>query len=321
MISLGAQITPDQSPRINMDKEFIMNQKTPITIQGALLALAATVLWSGNFIVARAVTSQVSPVTLACLRWLVATVVLLPFGLRALKSHWALARKHWLYFLTLSLCGQCLFSVLTYTASLSTNALNMTLIATSSPILTLILARFMLKERLGVLKIIGILSALTGVIYLTIQGNLELLWHMEFRTGDLLSLAAAIFFAIYNIQLHYRPVGVPNNVFLILLFLFSFLCTLPLTGLEYILGHSYFTLSAESVLSVLYISVAASLVGLWLWNKSVSDIGPANAIVFYYCLPLFSGLGALIFLGEPITMVHLVSAVLILAGTIVAARA
>ena len=41
-------------------------------LRGALFALGATVIWSGNFIVARLLNQSIEPATLSLLRWGVA---------------------------------------------------------------------------------------------------------------------------------------------------------------------------------------------------------------------------------------------------------
>lgn len=47
------------------------NPSRPILV-GYLCAIAATVFWSGNFIIARELNDNVAPVSLAFGRWLVA---------------------------------------------------------------------------------------------------------------------------------------------------------------------------------------------------------------------------------------------------------
>ncbi|MFW5730510.1 MAG: EamA family transporter, partial [Desulfonatronovibrionaceae bacterium] len=48
--------------------------------------------------------------------------------------------------------------------------------------------------------------------------------------------------------------------------------------------------------------------------------GPARAALIYYTLPLFSGLGAYVLLGEPVGWIHALSAVMILGGIVIATR-
>lgn len=50
-------------------------------------------------------------------------------------------------------------------------------------------------------------------------------------------------------------------------------------------------------------------------------IGPARASMIYYTVPLFSGVLAYFFLGEAVTVIHLLSGILIFAGIYTANRA
>src|SRR5215216_3750282 len=47
-------------------------------------AILAAILWSGNFIAARALHQNISPVSLAFFRWLIATVLILPIAWKQL---------------------------------------------------------------------------------------------------------------------------------------------------------------------------------------------------------------------------------------------
>jgi drug/metabolite transporter (DMT)-like permease len=72
--------------------------------------------------------------------------------------------------------------------------------------------------------------------------------------------------------------------------------------------------------AVLYIGVLASLVAFFLWNSAIMHIGPGNAALFQYFMPVFSGIGAWLLLGQPVTMVHGVGFVLIFSGVVMATR-
>ncbi|MCK4489842.1 MAG: EamA family transporter, partial [Anaerolineales bacterium] len=53
-------------------------------ISGYLFAIGATAIWSGNFIIARGLNENITPISLAFWRWVVAVIVFLPFGLKSL---------------------------------------------------------------------------------------------------------------------------------------------------------------------------------------------------------------------------------------------
>lgn len=288
---------------------------------GALFALGATLLWSGNFIVARTLNDQLPPVLLSLLRWLLASAIILPFYWRDLRRDWPAIKAHWLYYLLVTLTGATLFASLTYTAAKTTSALNLTLITTSSPILTMLLARFFLKEALTPQRIIGIVLALAGVFLLAVRGDLRALLSLSFHRGDLLMLAASVLFAVYTIQLRFRPAGTSSTSFFTLMFVVALLTSLPLAAAEYALTPGYFVnINAKVALCLLYLALMPTIVSFFWWNRSVQSIGPGNASLIYYSLPLFSGLLGWLLLNEDVNWVHLASGALILCGILLATR-
>ena len=62
------------------------------TVTGYLFALLATVVWSGNFVVARGLAGALSPVELSFWRWSIAFLTILPFAGRSLLRSLPLVR-------------------------------------------------------------------------------------------------------------------------------------------------------------------------------------------------------------------------------------
>ena len=73
------------------------------SVTGYLLVLAATAIWSGNFIVARGLSDSIPPVTISFLRGLVAVIVLIPFGMRGLYRDIRTVRKRLGYLTVIAL--------------------------------------------------------------------------------------------------------------------------------------------------------------------------------------------------------------------------
>ena len=65
--------------------------------QGILLAILATIIWSGNFIIARGVIKQIPPVSLAFYRWLSASIIIFPFAVKQSKVEWKIVKQSWHY--------------------------------------------------------------------------------------------------------------------------------------------------------------------------------------------------------------------------------
>jgi drug/metabolite transporter (DMT)-like permease len=83
-----------------------------------LFALAASAIWSGNYIIARGLSESVPPVSLAFWRWVVAIVAFLPFALRPLLAERVLLKKHIRYLSVTALFGITVFNTLVYIAGL-----------------------------------------------------------------------------------------------------------------------------------------------------------------------------------------------------------
>src|SRR6478735_11392491 len=159
---------------------------------GILLATLAALIWSGNFIIARGVYKQIGPVSLAFYRWIIATMIIFPFAIKTFTREWSIVRRSWHYLFWVSLTGISLFNTFVYIAGHYTSAINLALIGTtSSPIMSIILARIFLKEPIGWLKLTGLIACIIGVLFLLSSGNFQDLLGHKYSTGDLWVLAAA----------------------------------------------------------------------------------------------------------------------------------
>lgn len=291
-----------------------------INLAGAVYAIIATIMWSGNFIVARGMIGYVPPITLGLFRWVAAIAILLPFCYKELGAAWPTIKKYWYFYVGSSLAGVSLFTLFMYYAALSTSVLNMTLIATSTPVLTIILARIFLGEHFTVQRVIGIVLAVVGVTVLATRGKLVNLLGMEFHMGDILVLCSALFFAINNILMRSKPKEPSLNAYLLTIFILGLVVTLPLSVWELLRPEVHVVFNDKVWIAIIYLGLLASVGGFWFWNKAIVSIGAGNAALFYYSLPFFGGLGAVILLGEPVLWVHWVSGALIIAGIMIATR-
>lgn len=295
-----------------------MRTFTP-AVRGALAALAATVIWSGNFIVARGVSDAVPPATLAFCRWSVAFLALAPFALGALRREMPVLLAHKGFLAATALLGVTVFNTVIYIAGHSTEALNLSLISTFIPAFILLLARIFLGEALTPARLGGLLTAICGVILLITRGTPSILLELRPNPGDLWMLLAALLFAGYSILVRRKPKEIGSTALLAASFGLGLAMLTPWTALELLLGPApHFT--PQVLGSILYIGLGASLAAYWLWSYALGSIGPSKAGIIYYSLPLFCGVEAALLLGESVTWVHLASGALIIGGIWVATR-
>ncbi|MDZ7649791.1 MAG: DMT family transporter [Cytophagales bacterium] len=158
---------------------------------GYLLALLATLIWSGNFIVARDLNATYSPVSISFFRWFIATVVILPFALPHLKRDLNLLIAQWRLILVLSFTGITVFNTLIYHAAHTTSAFNLSLFAITAPIYVVFLNWLFYKETITRNQTIGFIVLLIGLLTLLTRGNPEKILELEFNKGDLWMAGAA----------------------------------------------------------------------------------------------------------------------------------
>ena len=281
--------------------------------KGYALVLAATLIWSGNFIVARIINESVPPVTLVVLRSVVAIMALAPFVIRQIWADAHVIRKHFWYIGFTGFLGISVCQTVVYIAAGSSTTVNLTLIAICSPIFTMIFARIILKDALTFRRLLSLVIASVGVLYLVTGGEFSKLTSLSFNPGDVWMLAQASSFGLYSVLVQQRPVELNPIPFLFSMFVFGMLLLTPWFIWEVSAAESL-VFTGDNILAILYLGLGPSVLAYMSWNKSVALIGPTRASMIYYCLPLFGALGGLYFLGEHLTAPHLISGVMILTG-------
>ncbi len=69
-----------------------------------LLLVLTTLIWAGHSIVARLSVGQIGPMTLTCLRWLLALAPILAAARPSLRRDWPTLRANWQYLSWLRAC-------------------------------------------------------------------------------------------------------------------------------------------------------------------------------------------------------------------------
>jgi drug/metabolite transporter (DMT)-like permease len=283
-----------------------------------MLAILATLIWSGNFIVARGVIKQVPPVTLAILRWGCASLILLPIAWNAFQKDKEMIWKNRWHFLFAGLTGVSVFNTLVYIAGHFTSAINLALIGTtSSPIFSFILARIFLKEKIPPFRLIGLLACIAGILLLLSRGSIDVLLHFKFTEGDWWVLGGALSFSIYNILARKRPIGVSPKSYLLVTFCIGTLLLLPFFMWEQMHAEPIHW-NASLIAIILYLGAGASVVAFFCWNTAIAYLGASRTAIFGNLIPIFSTIEAVIILGEKINWIHVASMCMVIAGLIIA---
>ncbi|MCU0387220.1 MAG: DMT family transporter [Chitinophagaceae bacterium] len=291
--------------------------KSPV-VSAFLLAILATFLWSGNFIVARAAINDISPIHLAFGRWLVASLIMIPIGLKALQNEWAGIIKGRMNILLAGLFGVCIFNTIVYVAGHHSEAIQLALLGTtSSPVFSFILARIFLKEIIPARRLIGLLICIVGILFILSKGSLDTLLHLRFSPGDWWILLAAFSFAAYNIIVRGRPVKVSSVAYLSAVFFSGTLMLLPFAIADLSMG-SIPRISLSLAGMILYLGAGTSVAAFFCWNVAIARLGAARASLFGMLIPVFSSIEAIWLLKEKMIFAQIAGMILVFAGVFLA---
>ena len=201
-----------------------------------LLLALASLCWSGNHLMGRAIAGHVPPMAITTLRWLLAAAILFPFAWPYLKRDWPLIRRHFGVLVYLSLLGGALFGALQFVGLQLTTALNVSVMNSLGPVTIGAASAVMFRDRLTGGQFAGIIVSLIGVLAIITQLDPGVLTHLTFNIGDVIILINMVIWGVYSASLRWRPAIHPLS-FMFMFALISGVAMLPAFAWEYSTGY------------------------------------------------------------------------------------
>jgi drug/metabolite transporter (DMT)-like permease len=282
----------------------------------AWLVLAATLLlWSGNWIVARAVRDEIAPGFATVGRLLVVLAVLLPFCIYGLRKKLPLLKTNdWKILAALGFTGGGIHLGLQWLGLHYTTAASGILYLSTTPIFILLLA-LPLGEKIRLPQWIGVLISFSGVFLIASQGDVT---RLSFNIGDLMALASMFMWAGYTVLLRVRRDPLSVVELLVMVCGSGLIFMLPWVAFEFF-SHKAIHLSEKGMAAILYSAIGSLLIAYAGWSYVVARLGAARAGVTLHLMPAFGVMLSAIFLDEYPRWYHFAGIALILAGVALAA--
>ncbi|MDA1117802.1 MAG: DMT family transporter [Proteobacteria bacterium] len=285
----------------------------------ALLVLAM-LFWAGNWVLGRALRDAFEPAALNFWRWAIATLILAPFALPALRAQAGVLRRRAGVIVLLALTGVALFHYMIYAGLQTTTTVNSVLLNSSAPLFILLCAWIIERENVNLRQVGGMLVSIAGILIILSRGEPAQLRELEVHAGDLWILLAMPVWGVYSVLLRRRPPELGGVSLLFAISLAGTLLLAPAFALE-AWRHPPRLPTPVQAAGVLYVALFASVVAYICWNRAVAVVG-ANAAGFtLHLLPVFGTLLAVVFLGETFQPFHAAGVATIVVGVIVATRA
>jgi drug/metabolite transporter (DMT)-like permease len=277
--------------------------------------LATLTLWSGNWIVARAVRDDISPGLATAGRLAIVALLLAPFAWRGLAAKLpALSRRDWRVLWLLGFSGGGIHLALQWLGLHYTTATSATLYLSTAPIFILLLAAPVLGEAIVARQWLGVAVSFAGVALIGTQGRFV---NPSFNIGDLCALASMVLWGSYTVFLRLRRDALGMVEFLTMVCLLGLVFMTPWLMAEGFTGMTL-QLNAAGSAAVLYSAIGSLLLAYAGWSYVVTRLGAARAGVTMHLMPAISVVLAAAFLGERPYWYHFAGVALILSGVALA---
>jgi drug/metabolite transporter (DMT)-like permease len=285
-------------------------------LAGILAALGAVFIWGLTFVPTKIAIAEMGPFTLAALRFCLALAVLLPVASRSGLTPAQLRRLPWLTLAALGLTGVTLYFGLQNLGLARTSATEAGLISGCVPAVTAAMSAVVLRERLPVTRIIGIIGSVAGVAVMVLASSPASGGSLE---GDLLMLAGALAWAAYTLLNKGSGGKLPESVLLASTMAFGLLFLTPPAAYE-LATAAFGPVSAEGWLSLLFLGLAGSAAAFFCWNAALRHLDASEASTYINLVPLVTVLSAALMLGERPTTSQVVGGGLVIAGVYFASK-
>jgi drug/metabolite transporter (DMT)-like permease len=199
-----------------------------------------------------------------------------------------------------------------------TTPINASIIVTVIPVLVLVFAQFLLKERITSFKVIGIISGATGAIMVILTGG-EISLASDTFLGNVLVFINAAAFAAYLVlvkplMLKYHPITVIKYIFL-----FGAIYIIPVSAGVFV-KTDFSAIPLEIWGSILYVIVGTTVLAYLLNNYSLRILSPTITGTYIYLQPVLASIAALAVGMDTLNTTDVFAALLIFAGVYFVSR-
>lgn len=283
------------------------------TFKVYLFAVLSMLFWGLSFVWFKIVVKWYEPITIIFLRLIISGALMMTFMFLT-RSWQTVKRKHLKYFFLLSFTQPfCYFLGESFGLTYVSATIASVIIATI-PLFSPIAAYFLVREKVTVHIIAGIVFSFAGILLMLINPDFSL----NASPKGVLLLFAAVFAAVaYSVIIRkishkYNPVTIITYQNLI-----GALYFLPLFLVFDFRQFITIKPTRELIMAMLQLAVFASTLAYVFYIIAIKGIGMIKANVFTNLIPVFTGLFSFFILDEKFTTIKVIGMLLVLFGVVV----
>jgi drug/metabolite transporter (DMT)-like permease len=270
--------------------------------------LLAVILWGGIYPGVKFGLRDIPVLSFACLRILLAMVLL--FALSNRMQTLMLRRDLWKPVVRAGL-AQMAFQTLLIAGLRWTTAANSAILLATAPLMTAGWLVLTGREYLVRRQWQGLVLGLCGVGLVVQGGAVGLAWSQ--LGGDLLALGAAGAWAWYGLAIG-PLVGALGTLRATGWTMIVSACLFIPLSLTELVGHTWSRVSWEAWAGLVYSATAGMVVAMALWGRAIHQLGPKQTMIYVYLEPISAVVIAAALLGESLSSIQAVGALLAFIG-------
>ena len=274
-----------------------------------LKAILAMLFWSATFVWFKIVYKTYLPYEVTFLRLLLASILLFPFVWLTGRRE-KVQKKDLPHLMLVSFCEPFMYFIGEANGMRIVSSTLGSLIISTIPIFSAVGAWLILREKLPLLVVLGLILSTSGVAVMSLGSD-----NFSATFKGILLLLIAVFSGVFygitvrNLTLRYNPFTIVawQNFFGMLYFLPLFLV---------VDGKHFFSVqhSLEGLATIAAMSIFASVIAFILYTGVIRDLGVAKSNIFTNLIPVFTVALAYIILGDKLGLPGWIGLILAIIG-------
>ena len=269
-----------------------------------LRLLGMAVIWGASWPWGRVVAQSMPPLTGAALRFLLAGIALLVWLLSAQGTAplRRLGGAQWLGLSAAAASGICAYAVFFMYGLQSVAAGRASVVVALNPVLTLLLAAWLFRERLNLGIVLGMLLAVSGALTAITQGHPLQILNGGMGRGELLLLGCVVSWSAYTLLGRKVLKGIDAlTATTVAAVLGSLMLLLAAAWIEGVAGRQQvFAAPLKAWMSIAALAFGATTLSYSWYFRGVQHLGVGVAAAYIVLVPIFGILSSALMLGEPL---------------------
>lgn len=286
------------------------------------MLIVGNALFAGSYAAGKAALLGLSPIMLNALRFTIASLFLLPIVIAG-RQRLRFPPRMLPRFALLVLMGFVINKFFEYEGLSLTTASDTALLISMESIFTALFSWVFLRERFSRAAGLALIAGFLGAYLIIEQGflpHLDPTSRASLRVlGDLLVILSLVFESGYTVSGKALLDRYPPLLITAASIIGSLIFWLP-AGAAEIARAGWPRLPLEGWLGVLYLAIAVTVVGYFLWFQALTQVDASSAAPFLFIQPFLGALIAILLLGEQLTWATAAGGALILISVSLVSR-